>query len=115
MKWHHGFALLAPFCAASAAAQPASDYPARPVRLIIPFTAGGSNDIVARILAQKLTERWGRQLISDNRAGANGVIGTDLAAKANPDGYTLLVASTTFAINPAVQKMPFDPRKDFAA
>ena len=90
------------------------DYPARAVRLVIPFAAGGGNDIVARTVAQKLSEQWGQQVISDNRSGANGIIGTDIVAKASPDGYTLVIASTSFTLNPAQQKLPFDPVKDFA-
>lgn len=92
-----------------------ADYPTRAVRMVIPFTAGGSNDIVARLVAQKLSEQWGQQVISDNRTGANGIIGTELAAKANPDGYTLVIASTSFTMNPALHKLPYDPVKDFAA
>lgn len=91
-----------------------SDYPARPVRFIIPFTAGGGNDAIGRILAQKLTETWGQQIVADNRVGANGVIGTQLAAKASPDGYTWVLVSTSFTMNPAMRKLPYDPRKDFS-
>ena len=89
-------------------------FPAKPVRLIIPFAAGGSNDVAARILAQKLSQRWSQQVVSDNRAGANGIIGSELAANALPDGYTLLIASTTFTMNPSLYKMPFHPERDFA-
>lgn len=99
---------------AQAPARDAPEYPARSVRLVIPFTAGGGNDIVARTVAQKLSEQWGQQVISDNRTGANGIIGTELVAKANPDGYTLVIASTSFTMNPALQKLPFDPIRDFA-
>lgn len=97
-------------------AQPVTDntFPAKPVRLVIPFAAGGSNDVAARILAQKLSQRWNQQVVSDNRAGANGIIGSELAANAPPDGYTLLIASTTFTMNPSLYKLPFHPERDFA-
>ena len=68
-------------------------YPNRPVRFVIPFAAAGSNDVVARILAHQLTDIWKQQVVADNRAGANGIIGIDMVAKAPPDGYTLLIAS----------------------
>ena len=90
-------------------------FPARPVRLIVPFTAGAINDLIARLLAAKLAEGWRQQVVVDNRPGAGTVIGTDLVAKANPDGYTLLLASAAFAINPTLyEKLPFDPLRDFA-
>ncbi|MPZ46328.1 MAG: tripartite tricarboxylate transporter substrate binding protein [Betaproteobacteria bacterium] len=99
-------------------AQPAprgieGDYPNRPVRLIIPFTPGGSNDNVARILGARLSQLWGQQVVPDNRVGANGIIGTALAAQAPPDGHTMVIASTTFAINPTTHKLPYDSLKDF--
>lgn len=93
----------------------AARFPSKPVRLIIPFTAGGGNDIVARAVAQKLSEQWGQQVIGDNRVGANGIIGTDLVAKANADGHTLVLVSTSFTMNPSMTRIPFDPQKDFAA
>lgn len=90
-------------------------YPARPVRLIVPFAPGGGTDIVARAIAQKLTERWGQQVVVDNRGGGGTVIGTELGAKAAADGYTLLMGTTTLAINPSVRrKLPYDTQKDFA-
>jgi tripartite-type tricarboxylate transporter receptor subunit TctC len=89
-------------------------YPNRPVRFLIPFAAAGSNDVVARILAHQLTDIWKQQVVADNRAGANGIIGIDMVAKAPADGYTLLIASTTFAMNPSLYKLPFDAVKDFA-
>jgi tripartite-type tricarboxylate transporter receptor subunit TctC len=106
-----------PMLAAVACAQSAygeASYPTRPVRFLIPFAAAGSNDVVARILAHQLTDIWKQQVVADNRAGANGIIGIDLVAKAPADGYTLLIASTTFAMNPALYKLPFDPVRDFA-
>jgi tripartite-type tricarboxylate transporter receptor subunit TctC len=88
-------------------------YPARPIRMVVPFPAGGPTDISARILAQKLTEGWTRQVVVDNRGGANGIIGQDAAAKANPDGYTILVQSVAFAVNPSLYTLPYDSEKDF--
>ena len=98
------------------AAAGAQQYPTKSMRLIVPFAAGGSTDAIARVLGQRLTERLGQQIIVDNRTGANGNIGTDIVAKAQPDGYTLLMAfDATMVINPsAYAKLPFDPVKDFA-
>jgi tripartite-type tricarboxylate transporter receptor subunit TctC len=92
----------------------AANYPARPIRVIVPQAPGGSNDIMARYMGAQLTERLGRQVVVDNRAGAEGMIGSEIVARANPDGYTLLMASTAFTMNPAViKKLPYDPIKDF--
>ena len=99
---------------ASAAAQTAagaSGYPARPIRMIVPFPPGGSNDILARFIAQRMSERMGRQTLVDNRAGADGIIGTEIAANAPADGYTLLVVSTTYTMNPAIHKLTYDALK----
>jgi tripartite-type tricarboxylate transporter receptor subunit TctC len=111
--------IAVPLCmvAIAALAQPARTdeaFPNRPVRFLIPFAAAGSNDVVARILAHQLTDIWKQQVVADNRAGANGIIGIDMVAKAPADGYTLLIASTTFTMNPSLYKLPFDPVKDFA-
>jgi tripartite-type tricarboxylate transporter receptor subunit TctC len=92
----------------------ADDYPSRSIRLIIPFPPGGSNDVVGRIIANQLGKRLGQQVFVDNRAGAGGVVGSDLAANAAPDGYTLLVVSIAHAVDPWLYKEPFDPVKDFA-
>lgn len=97
-------------CSGMAAAQ---SYPVKPVRLIIPFPPGGSNDIVGRLIASKLTERLGKQVIADNRGGAGGVIGTEIAAKSDPDGHTLLIISSAYAINASLYKLPYDPIKAF--
>ncbi len=106
-------AVIAGCCVNSAYAQPA--FPARPVRLIVPFTPGAINDLIARLLAAKLADGWRQQVVVDNRPGAGTVIGTDLVAKASPDGHTLLLVSAAFAINPALYaKLPFDPVRDFA-
>jgi tripartite-type tricarboxylate transporter receptor subunit TctC len=92
----------------------AQDYPTRPVRLIIPFPPGGSNDVVGRLIAIKLGDRLGKQVVVDNRSGAGGVIGTEVVAKAPPDGYTLLIVSMAHAVNPWLYKLNYDPIKDFA-
>jgi tripartite-type tricarboxylate transporter receptor subunit TctC len=90
-------------------------YPQRPIRMIIPWPPGQATDLAGRIVALKLSETLGQQVIADNRPGAGGMIGTDLAAKAPPDGYTLLAASSgPVTINPLLQKVPFDPVKDLA-
>ncbi|MFN0305004.1 MAG: tripartite tricarboxylate transporter substrate binding protein [Burkholderiales bacterium] len=91
----------------------AQDYPVKPIRLIIPFPPGGSNDIVGRMLAMQLSERLGKQIVIDNRGGAGGVIGTELAAKAPADGYTLLLISTAYALNTSLYKLPYDPATAF--
>ena len=92
----------------------AANYPTRPIRVIVPQAPGGSNDIMARYVGGVLSERLGRQVVVDNRPGAEGMIGTETVARANPDGYTLLMASTAFTMNPAViRKLPYDPIKDF--
>jgi len=89
-------------------------YPAKAIRLIVPFPPGGSNDIVGRMVGQQLGERLGQSVVIDNRGGAGGTIGTDMAAKAAPDGYTLLLVSVAHAFNPAMyKKLPYDPEKAF--
>lgn len=91
------------------------DYPARPVRLLVPNPPGGGSDAVARILAQKLTERFSQQFVVDNRAGGGGIIANETVARANPDGYTLLLAFIgPVAISPALTRVPYDSVKDFA-
>lgn len=106
-------ALLCCFGAPHASAQA---YPARAVRMIVPFPPGGPNDILGRVVAQKASESLGQQIIVDNRGGAGGIIGTEAAAKAAPDGYTLLLSGTAaLSINPSLHaKLPYDPVKDFA-
>jgi len=101
-------AIATPFTAAAQA------YPTRPVRLIVPFPPGGSNDIVGRLVGAGLGERLGKQVVIDNRAGGNSIIGTEIAATSQPDGYTLLVISTSFTTNPIIHKLPYDPKKAFA-
>ncbi len=92
-----------------------SDYPNRTVRIIVPTAPAGGNDTVARVIAQGLSERWGRQFVVENRAGASTMIGGEMAAKAPPDGYTLLMGVSTLAINPATfRKVPYEAMRDFA-
>jgi tripartite-type tricarboxylate transporter receptor subunit TctC len=100
---------------AHAADAPAA-FPSRPVRLIVPFTPGGSTDILARAVGQKLSESWGQPVVIDNRPGAGGIIGMELGAKSAPDGYTLVMGHVgTLAANPALYKsLPYDPISDFA-
>ncbi len=93
----------------------ADDYPSHPIRLVVPLPAGGGNDLLARIVAPKLSERLGAPVVVDNRAGAGGTIGSDLVAKAPPDGYTILMGYIgSHGTNPAVAKLPYDAVKDFA-
>jgi tripartite-type tricarboxylate transporter receptor subunit TctC len=104
---------LAVLLALPAADYAADAYPSKPVRLIIPFPPGGSNDIIGRMIATKLTERLGKQVVADNRGGAGGVVGTEMAAKAAPDGHTLVIIAAGHAINPALYKLPYDHDKSF--
>ncbi|HET7764462.1 MAG TPA: tripartite tricarboxylate transporter substrate binding protein [Burkholderiales bacterium] len=108
--------LLAALAAALCAAASAQDYPARPVRIIVPYSAGGNADILGRTLAQKLGDTLKQPFVVENRAGANGGIGTDLVAKSPPDGYTLLVtASGPLTVNPTLYRnVPYNPIRDFA-
>ena len=110
------FAALALLGAIGAPAQADDQYPSRPVRIVVSFSAGGPTDIVGRVIAQKLSELFGQQFFVENKVGAGGNIGADQVAKSPPDGYTLLVATvSTHAINPGLySKMPYDPVKDFA-
>ena len=108
-------ALMPLLCATSAQAAVGDDYPSRPVRLLVPNPPGGGSDAVARILAQKLGERLNQQFVVDNRAGGGGIIANETVARANPDGYTLLLAFIgPVAISPALTKVPYDSVKDFA-
>src|SRR5438477_4457021 len=107
------FALAAFAIAWSTAAQP---YPSKPIRLVVAQSAGGNADFVTRMYSQRLSERFAQQIVVDNRPGGAGIIGTEIVARALPDGYTLLVAPTGFSINPGLYaKLPFDPQRDFAA
>jgi tripartite-type tricarboxylate transporter receptor subunit TctC len=119
MHWIvRGLAFGAAFAVAAqwsgAAAQDAG-YPNHPVRIIVPFAAGGPPDVISRLVAQKLSERWGQQVYVENHPGAGGNTGTATAARAAPDGYTLYMMSTGFMVNPSLYaKVPYDPVKDFA-
>ncbi len=106
-------ALLAAFCATMDQAR-AQTYPARPLRLVVPYAPGGGTDILARALAPRVSEALGQSLVVENRPGAGGNIGADAVAKAAPDGYTLLMGANTIAINAGLGKLPFDPVRDFA-
>ncbi len=100
---------------AVAYAQDASSYPTKPVRLVDPFPPGGGSGLVARLVAQKLSETWPHPIVVDNRGGAGGSMGTDIAAKAVPDGYTLLIGTASaMVINPHMSKVPYDPLRDLA-
>jgi tripartite-type tricarboxylate transporter receptor subunit TctC len=104
----------AALCLALAAGAAAADYPDRPIRLIIPFPPGGSNDVVGRLIAKTLSEKIGQQVFVDNRGGAGGLIGTEALAKSTPDGYTLGIVSIAHAVNPALHDpLPYDPLKSF--
>lgn len=92
----------------------AQEFPTKPIRLIVPFPPGGSNDIVARLVGANLTERLGKTVVVDNRAGAAGTIGTEIAVRSQPDGHTLLIISAAYAYNPMVYKLPYDPVKAIA-
>lgn len=116
-----GLALMAAtfmFVAGAAAQAPSTSsgqaFPTRPIRMIVPQSAGGSTDLVARVLAQRLSDAVDQPVIVDNRPGAGSLNGTDIVAKAAPDGYTLLVVAASFTINPSIRKnLPFDPLRDF--
>jgi tripartite-type tricarboxylate transporter receptor subunit TctC len=109
-----GWALLA-FALTLPGLARSQDYPTRPIRLVVPYTPGTGIDIIARTVGPRLTDRWGQPIVVENRPGASGNIGADTVAKAQPDGYTLMVTVNTFTITPALyQKLPYDPVKDFA-
>lgn len=95
--------------------QGSANYPSKPIRVIVPFAPGGGLDISTRLIGQKLTEKWGQNIVVDSRPGAATIVGTEIASKAVPDGYTLLMITTTFAINPGLYaKLPYNPARDFA-
>jgi tripartite-type tricarboxylate transporter receptor subunit TctC len=112
--WGLAWAVLLPAQAAMAAQTARVEgYPAKPIRVIVPFPAGGGADLIARVVTQKLTEGWGQQVVVDNRAGAGTIIGAEIAARATPDGYTLIMVNPAHAINPALRNLPFDSIRDF--
>ena len=101
--------------AANVTAAADATYPSRPVRLLVGFSPGGGTDVVARIIGKKVSESWGQQVVIDNRPGAGGLLAFEMTAKANPDGYTLVAASPSFAIQPSIAaKLPYDPIRDIA-
>jgi tripartite-type tricarboxylate transporter receptor subunit TctC len=119
LKFHRRHVVQAAVSALALTASPrfafAQAYPERPVRVIVPFAPGGTTDIFTRVAAQKLSERLGRQFIVENIGGASGNIGTGQAARAAPDGYTILSAFSSYVVNPTLfEKLPYDPDKDFA-
>src|SRR5436853_3587567 len=110
----YGITLIAAIAAVSFQAETlAQAYPSKPIRMVVPFPPGGSPDIVGRLVAAKLSERMNIQIVVDNRGGAGGIIGSEIVARAVPDGYTLMFISTPHAVLPALQKLPFDTVKAF--
>src|SRR5688500_7957325 len=108
-------AIVAGLVAAPTFAQKAENFPTRPMRMIIPFTAGSATDLLARRVALKMTDTWGQQVVADNRPGGGGTLATAIVVKSTPDGHTLLVHSIAFAMNAALYpKLPFDSVKDLA-
>src|SRR5690349_9195009 len=115
LVWAIALLGIGPAAAAAPAAKGAEGYPQHPVRMIVPYPPGGAGDIVGRLLATKLTQSFGQQVVIDNRGGGGQVIATQLAATAPPDGQTLFLASATHSVNPALRKnLPYDTVKDFA-
>ena len=118
MKLHSATAWVAALTVSTVAVaqdKTAASYPAKPIRFIVPFAPGGGLDITTRLIGRQLTEKWGQNIVVDTRPGAATIIGTEIASKAAPDGYTLLMITTTFAINPGLYpKLPYDPVKHFA-
>jgi len=98
----------------SAGTAAAQEYPARTIRVVVGYSPGGGSDVISRVLAKKLTESWGQSVVVDNRPGAGGILGTEIVARAAPDGYTIGTIPSTHAINPSLfKKLPYDPVKDF--
>ncbi len=114
MKRRHALLLLALAAALPVAHAQTEQWPTKPVRMVVPFPPGGNTDRVARMFAARLSAEFGQQFIVDNRAGAGGTIGSEIVARANPDGYTLAVVPSSFAINAALYKLPYDPVKGIA-
>ncbi len=108
------FVLCVPLAVPCNAQQSAAAYPEKPIRLIVPSPPGGGNDIMARLAAQRLNAAWGKQVVVDNRPGAGGSIAFEMAARAEPDGYTLLLGSTNLTVLPDITKVAYDPLKSYA-
>jgi tripartite-type tricarboxylate transporter receptor subunit TctC len=114
MSWRKVLFALVPLLGLPGAVH--ADYPERPIRIIVPFAPGGGTDTLARMIGQRLTQAWGKQVVIDNRTGANGVIAASLTAKGNPDGHTLLFVAIGHVINPLLlKKLPYDTERDFTA
>src|SRR3954469_9368568 len=110
----HFWLVLAAACLAAGPID-AQTFPVKPLRMVVPFAPGGGTDVIARYLAAGMSESMGRQVIVDNRAGANGIIGTEIVARAAADGYTLLFVSSPHSVNPSLYaKLPYDTLRDFA-
>ncbi len=98
----------------SAVSQAADTYPTKPIRMVVPYPPAGNTDVFARLIAQRLTQLWGQQVVVDNRPGGNTLIGTEMVARAIPDGYTIMVTTLTFTVSPSLyKKLPYDTAKDF--
>lgn len=115
MTNYHKYLLPLGFLISAGAHAAEPTYPSRPVRMLVGFTPGGTSDVVARIISRKLTDMWGQQFVVDNRAGAAGMLATELTARAAPDGHTLIFISSTFSMQPSsTPNLPYDPLRDFA-
>jgi tripartite-type tricarboxylate transporter receptor subunit TctC len=115
MKIHLLFALWAGFAGLNAQAQTPAAFPVKPIKIVVPFPAGGTSDVLARLIGQKMTEAWGQPVLIDNKPGSSGNLGADLVAKAAPDGYTLALMDVgNLVISPALFKLPFNVVNDFA-
>jgi tripartite-type tricarboxylate transporter receptor subunit TctC len=108
------YAIAATIACVAAGAVHAQTYPVKPLRMVVPFAPGGGTDVIARYLAAGMSESMNRQVVVDNRGGANGIIGTEIVARAPADGYTLLFVSSPHSINPSLRKLPYDTLRDFA-
>jgi tripartite-type tricarboxylate transporter receptor subunit TctC len=106
--------VVAALCSLAPVAPPvfAQSYPAKPVRIVVPFAPGGGSDFIARFMAQRLTEAWGKQVIVENKPGAGGVLGIESGIKSAPDGYTLTLIASSYTVNPSIYKLNFDPVAD---
>jgi tripartite-type tricarboxylate transporter receptor subunit TctC len=114
MKTSHALLILALAAALPAAQAQTGKWPEKPVRVVVPFPPGGTTDVVARTFAPHLTQEYGQQFVVDNRGGAGGAIGAEIAARANPDGYTIIVVTSSYAPNAVLYKLPYDPVKGIA-